>query len=369
MKFLFIGDYSNFHVSLAAELRRQGHQAVVISSGSRCMDTARDIDLRRSPGLLGGMKYLYRIFSLLPQMRGYDVVQLINPNFLDLRPGKIRYLFNELRKHNSLVMLSLAGSDPVIVKSCCDAQLLRYSEYRVGKDKSPFSLENPFNEMEWTTVEMMNHCRDVYERTDGAISCLYEYHLSAKNIIGDKLAYTGIPIDAEAIAYSPLPLKDKVNIFVGIKSEYKSFKGTDRLLVAARKVESECPNECRVTVVDNLPYAEYMKQLESADIVLDQLYSYTPATNALGAMAMGKVAVSGAEPEFYDFIDEKELCPIINVVPDDEQIYKTIKDLVSDRDRLQRLSLQGRAFVEKHNSSSVVVERYLNHIDKINHSK
>lgn len=50
MKILFAGDYSNFHATLAAELRRRGHQAVVMSAGSRCMDTERDIDLRRTPG-------------------------------------------------------------------------------------------------------------------------------------------------------------------------------------------------------------------------------------------------------------------------------------------------------------------------------
>lgn len=364
MKFLFVGDYSNFHVSLADELRRQGHEATVVSSGSRCMDTRRDINLQRVPGFVGGLKYLYRIFSLLPQMSGYDVVQLINPNFFDLQPGKIRYFFHELRRKNRSVFLSLAGSDPYIVKMCCDARRLRYSEFRVGREPAPYAVANPFKEMEWQTVEMMNHCSDIYGGVDGAISCLYEYHLAGEEYLGNKLAYTGIPIDVDNITHAPLPLRDKVNIFVGIKSEYKEFKGLERLLAAAQRVERELPDKCKVTVVESLPYAEYMQRLAEADILLDQLYSYTPATNALGAMAMGKVVVSGAEPEFYDFIGEHALRPVVNVIPDDESIYQTIKGLVLDRERLKLLSAQGREFVEKHNSSKVVVQRYLKHIEQ-----
>lgn len=365
MKFLFIGDYSNFHVSLADELRRQGHEATVFSSGSRCMDTRRDINIQRMPGFVGGLKYLYRLFSLLPQMSGYDVVQLINPNFLDLQPGKIRYFFNELRRKNKSVFLSLAGSDPYIVKMCCEGQRLRYSEFRIGQEPAPYAVINPFKEMEWQTVEMMDHCSDIYAGVDGAISSLYEYHLAGEDYLGDRLAYTGIPIDVDNIVCAPLPLRDKVNIFVGIKSEFKEFKGLDRMLFAAQRVERELSDRCEVTIVENLPYSQYMQRLESADIVLDQLYSYTPATNALGAMAMGKVVVSGAEPEFYDFIGEPDLRPIINVIPDDESIYQTIKNLVLDREQLKRLSVEGRQFVEKYNASSVVVNRYLRHVNKI----
>ena len=364
MKFLFVGDYSNFHVSLATELKRLGHEATIVSSGSRCMDTQRDINLVREPGFVGGMKYMYRLFSVMSKMRGYDVVQLINPNFFELRPGKIRYFFNELRRHNRSVFLSLAGSDPYYVRMCCRSEELRYSEYRLGKEPAPFAQQNPTNELEWQTVEMLNHCEDIYNGVDGAVSCLYEYDVAGRYYLKDKLSYIGIPIDLESVGYMPAPLGEKINIFVGIKSEYKAFKGTDRLLAAAQRIEAEMPDRCRVEVVENLPYKEYMRRLESADIVLDQLYSYTPAPNALGAMAMGKVVVSGAEPEFYDFIGEHELRPVVNVTPDDEAIYQTIKELVLDRERLKMLSAQGREFVEKHNSSKVVVQRYLKHIDQ-----
>ena len=132
------------------------------------------------------------------------------------------------------------------------------------------------------------------------------------------------------------------------------------MLAAAREVERRHPERCRVTVARDLPFSRYMMQLEDADVVLDQLYSYTPATNALQAMAMGKIAVSGGEPEFYDFIGEKELRPVVNVVPDDEAIIRTLEELVLSRpEELRARSRMGREFVERHNAARIVAARFL----------
>ena len=59
--------------------------------------------------------------------------------------------------------------------------------------------------------------------------------------------------------------------------------------------------------------------LEEADVLVDQLYSYTPSMNSLAAMARGTVVIGGGEEEYYDFIGEKELRPIINVRPHEEE--------------------------------------------------
>ena len=58
MKILFVGDYSGYHASLAAELRRRGHDVTVVSDGNKYMDTARDVSLDRKPGFIGSLKYL-----------------------------------------------------------------------------------------------------------------------------------------------------------------------------------------------------------------------------------------------------------------------------------------------------------------------
>ena len=47
MKILFIGDYSNLHACLAKEIRRKGHQAVVMSDRCGHMQTETDIFIDR----------------------------------------------------------------------------------------------------------------------------------------------------------------------------------------------------------------------------------------------------------------------------------------------------------------------------------
>lgn len=367
MKILFVGDYSGYHATLAAELRRRGHEVRVLSDGSRCMATARDTDISRPSGLLGGFRYLGRLFNLWPSLKGYDIVQIINPNFLHLRPGKIRYFFNELKRNNGAVCLTLAGSDPVTVKGCIEDDLFRYSEFRVGGEKTEYVRHTPGIEYRWLNGGMGDHCRFIYENVAAAMSALYEYHLAAAPYLGDKLSYCGIPVDVDHIQAAPVRLAEdeKVRILVGIKSEYELFKGTARLLECAREVERRHPQKCVVDVARDLPLNEYLAKLSEAHVVADQLYSYTPATNALQTMAMGKVTLSGGEPEYYDFIGEKELHPIVNVVPDNEQIIKEIESLVLDPDGLMRRAKEGPEFVRRHNSAALVADRFLAAWNKI----
>lgn len=367
MKILFAGDYSGCHATLAAELRRRGHEVTVASDGSRCMLTDRDIDLSRRPGMAGAIGYLGKLFALWPKLKGYDVVQIINPNFLHLRPGKIRYFFRELKRNNGAIGLTLAGSDPVFVKGCVEDDLFRYSEFRIGSEKTSYVRATPGIEYRWLNGGMGDHCRFIYENVDAAMSLLYEYHVASAPYLGDRLTYIGIPVDLTRIRQPKgMPgVSEKVNVLVGIKSEMEIMKGTGLLLEAAREVESRHPELCEVGVARDLPLDEYLRRLESAHVVADQLYSYTPATNALQTMAMGKVALSGAEPEYYDFIGEEKMRPIVNVTPEPGQAAAQIERLVTDRTLLTGLASQGRAFVERHNAAGVVADRFLQAWEKV----
>lgn len=363
MKILFIGDYSALHATLARILREMGHDCTVISDGGRCMDSQRDISLTRSPGILGGFGYLGKVFSLWPTLKGYDVVQLINPNFLHLRPGKLRYFLKELRRANGLVSLSLAGTDPVFAKACIEDGRFRYSEFLQGSEPTPWMRYTPGLKYAWLNGGMGDYCRFVYESIDCAQSVLYEYHVASKPYLpSTPLDYCGIPIDTDGIEFRPYaPHPDgRLHLFAGIKSELEVSKGLDRLLGAARELQAKYPEKVVMHTARDLPLVTYLQRLREADVVLDQLYSYTPATNALQAMAMGKITVSGAEPEYYDFIGEKDLKPIVNVTPDDREIYQTLERLVlSSPERLAQLSHQSRRFVEHHNSSRRVAGRFL----------
>lgn len=369
LKILFLGDYSGFHLTLARRLRAMGHECTVASNGSAVMDTSRDIDIKRRPGAINSVKYLLRIMRLVPQLRGYDIVQLVNPGFLSLRPERLRYFFDKIKKQNGYVGLSLCGSDSFVVQDSIEGNLFRYSEYNLGRSLSDFSKTHHEEISQWTHHKLTSYCGYIYNNVDLALSALYEYHKVGEHRLHDvPLKYIGIPVDTDEIEFEGLKSDGDrpLRILVGIKSEYADFKGTGRLLDAAREAERRFPEKCVVDVARDMPLTDYLERLRRADVVVDQLYSYTPATNALQAMAMGKIVISGAEPEFYDFIGEEKLRPVINAVPDDRKLVEIFENLVNlPHSKLTELSETGRRFVERHNSAQVVADRFIEGWEKV----
>ena len=82
MKILLLGEYSNVHWTLSEGLRQLGHTVTVVSNGDFWKNYQRNIDLSRTYTKLGGISYMIKLYSLLPRLRGYDVVQIINPIFV-----------------------------------------------------------------------------------------------------------------------------------------------------------------------------------------------------------------------------------------------------------------------------------------------
>ena len=108
MKILLIGEYSNVHWTLAQGLRHLGHTVTVISNGDFWKNYPRDIDVARTPGKLGGILLMAKLYALLPRLRGYDVVQLINPMFFELKAERLFWFYNYLRKqHHSFFLRHL----------------------------------------------------------------------------------------------------------------------------------------------------------------------------------------------------------------------------------------------------------------------
>ena len=114
-----------------------------------------------------------------------------------------------------------------------------------------------------------------------------------------------------------------------------------------------------VVTAENLPFDEYLKQMASCDILLDQIYSYTPSMNALQAMAMGLVAVSGGEEEQYELLGEQELRPIVNILPDADDIRTKLEDLILHPERIPLLKAQGIAYVRRHHDAKQIAQQYL----------
>lgn len=375
MKILLMGDASNYHRALATGLRRLGCDVTVASAGSGFMQTDRDIDLRRPlRGRAGGLALWLKLNGpLRARLKGYDIVSVSGCNFVELKPVRVREIFRRLRRDNGGVYLSALGTDLPYIEECLDpASPLRYNEFRLYDQPGPLAVEQPEIIPAWQTGPLRDWCEEFYQGIDGAVSALYEYHLAvARRLPPEKIAYGGIPVDVEALAPVDIPESpSRVRIFLGRHRHRMAEKGTDRFEVAIRRALERNPGRGELVVVENRPYAEYLSLMRSAHVVVDQAFSYTPATNALLSMAYGIPTVSGGEPGFYDFIGQPAtpgvppggfdpLRPVINSPVDVEGMTGMFDRLLRHPEELRQRGIASREFVLRHNACEVVARRFL----------
>ena len=99
--------------------------------------------------------------------------------------------------------------------------------------------------------------------------------------------------------------------------------------------------------------------MDGCDLILDQLYSYTPSMNPLLAMSKGIVCVGGGEPEGYELLNEMHLRPIINVLPNVEDVYRQLEEAIADKERLMQRKHESMDYVAKHHDYVKVAEQYV----------
>ena len=202
MRILLLGEYSNVHWTLAEGLRALGHEVCVVSNGDFWKNYKRDISLTRSKGKLGGIKLLLKTIATLPRLKGYDIVQLINPMFLELKAERLASIYHYLRRHNKKIFLCAMGMDAYWVKGCTTTPpLFRYSDFNIGK--AP--ITNPYIEEQkndWIETPKARLNEYIAHDSDGIIAGLYEYHTVYKGEHSNKLTYIPLPVTTENAKYA-----------------------------------------------------------------------------------------------------------------------------------------------------------------------
>lgn len=363
-KILLLGDYSNFHATLAQGLSALGCEVHLASDGCGWMQCRRDTDISRKNGKLGGFLHLINMNRLVAgDLAGFDIVAVHDPMFTRLRPNHLHRLFKKIKANNGKIFLSAISTDIAYLQMLESPDSpLKYSEWFVNGEPSRYFKSHRNEWKSWHAPELVSYQNYFFDNIDGAVSGLYEYHLGMLRRLGaDNCAYGGIPIDTDRfhVATQEKEPDGGVRIFLGRDKYRKEMKGSDYLEYAALKAIEGNHNGSRMTLVENLPFNEFISTIDESDIVLDQIYSYTPATTALMAMAKGKCVVSGGEPDFYDFIGEINNRPIVNAPLDKDELTSTLVRLIENPDQLRKNGLKSREFVIKHNSTKVVAQRFL----------
>ena len=388
MRILLLGEYSNVHNTLAKGLRALGHEVTVASNGDFWKNYPRDIDLERKPGKLGGLMLMAKVYTMLPQWRDFDIVQLINPIFIELKAERLFPIYRYLRRHNKKVVLGAYGMDWYWVHELIDRKPLRYSDFNFGDEiRTDEAALKEYRDWLGTAKERLN--KEIANTCDGIVTGLYEYDVCYRPNFPQKTSFIPFPIDrqTDSTAQQGTSIKKMPNcetrmpncetrmpncetrmsnssfqlpvkIFIGISKGRSKYKGTDIMLRAAEDVQARYPDKLQLIKADGIPFDTYQHLMDGSDAILDQLYSYTPAMNALLAMSKGIICIGGGEPENYEILNERELRPIVNVLPNYDSVYHELEQLVLHPERIAELKRQSIEYVNRHHDYIKVARQY-----------
>ena len=382
MKILLIGEASFLHNTLKKGLVERGHRVTTMSDGNGWHDAPRDIDLRRNGrwGKLGGLRVVWQLLRHLPQLCGNDVVQIHNYQFVPLMYRWNTLLLRFLKLTNRRVVKGCFGDDPQIFRRQAQGVPAYSDTYWNGQ------LQNADQHRD-RIAEVIEHgaeasWRKTTHMADALVACLYEYWLDYNEPpYAAKLHYIPLPIECEEMVKclgndtpspshpndsqlstlnSQLAPSHPLTILIGLQPKRDFMKGAMKIATFVEEVARRHPGKMQIKYVEGVPYDEYMHLLAEADVLVDQLYSYTPSMNSLAAMARGTVVIGGGEEEYYEFIGEDTLRPIINVrpdVPDEENITAIERALFTDG-MLERMAQESIQFVHKYHDYRLVAKQY-----------
>ena len=359
MKILLLGEYSNVHATLADGLRQLGHQVTVASNGDFWKDYPRDIDLARdTTKRASGLRLMATLWKHRRQLRGYDIVQLINPMFVELKAERIFPLYNYLRRHNRHIVLGAFGMDHYWVKTCSENSPFKYSDFNIGKQRRT-NIEAQREYIDWIGTKKETLNRYIAEDADAVVAGLYEYWRCYEPLFPEKTTYIPLPIKEEGEKEREEREEGKpLRVFIGIQRQRDAYKGTDIMLKVAEQLQQQYPTLFELVKAENIPFKVYQQMMDGCDILLDQLYSYSPSMNTLLAMQKGIVCIGGGEEEPYQLMGETTLRPVVNVEPTAESVHRALLHLITNHEEVKQRQKDSIAFVKRHHNHLAVAQQY-----------
>lgn len=328
LRILLLGEFSGLFTNLKIGLEELGHQVDSFHNGDgkKMIGNDYNVLLDVSKGKFG--KYIYQN-QLIKTFQNYDAVFLIS--VFAFSPFVSRHFFKILSKNNKSIFILSCGSTYELNQA---VKKQKFKYYMFSKDKKEmFKYEKRIydkffrrNVCKYNEKYILSHC-------DGIIPIAYEYFLPFKNYKNIKDI---IPLPYYSNEVISKINNDRIVIYHGLNRPY--LKGSNYIVPALEKIKNNYPNEVEILIRSLIPFKEYNEIVKRADIIVDQCKSYCWGMNAVISMAKGKVVLSGAEKETLDYFHLKE-CPIINIIPDENQIYEEIEKLILNKELMQKKSV------------------------------
>ncbi|HIF9471053.1 TPA: glycosyltransferase [Photobacterium damselae] len=384
MKILLVGEYSGVHTNLAIALKSQGHEVVTMSNGDGYKSFPRDINISFLPwykkvkipilspiisiisdwlGITGAFN-VYKLMNDIKDKNDFDVIQLINTAPISSYSSIGNYLLiKRLLKLNSNAKLFLCalGDD----RSWVSASILKKYKYSCFDRMNIKNLINYLYSLKYIYGVFYSQLdRFVIKQSQAIIPGLLDYSYAYKG--NDKLTkIIKIPLSIEQYAEAEKKLyviendhskNGVINIFHGWQRGKELKKGNDVLDKVIKDIILNNEYKINYKLVQNLPYSEYIKCFNDADIFLDQIYSYDRGVNAILGMSNGKVVISGFENVSSDIG--------INGTPDEKLLYANLVDLLNNPERIGKMKVNAIKHILRYHNPIKISKEYLNEWSK-----
>lgn len=374
MRILLLGEYSRLHNSLKEGLQLLGHEVILVGGGDGfkafpvdyyvgirwaeknfLLKKLRILIFKISGNDPGKWENWFRFLRIKKHLKGFDVVQFINSDALQLPLPVQKRFFRFIQKNNSHLHLLICGSDtPVIEKNLQGVPafsiLTPYIKGSVSKEQLSYHFD-------YLKPGYVKYFRFFEKQVGKMLVSDIDYLLPMQ----DHPKFAGLipnPINTDKIKYKPLKINGPVVIFHGVNRSGAIKKGNFYFERALREIKLKYQEAIRIISTESLPYEAYMKAYEEAHIVLDQVYAHDQGYNALEAMARGKVVFTGADVEFMNFYKLKDRVAI-NARPDVEGLVKELSYLIEHPAEIEAIGRRARTFIENNHHYLRVAERYL----------
>lgn len=374
MKILLVGEYSRLHNSLKEGLVVLNQEVSILGTGDDFKEFPVDFSITPkiilSSSLLKFINKVFfklfksdlqllekaiRFYFLLPKLKNYDLVQLINSDAIETYPFVSRYLLNKLFNQNKKISLLICGEETPIIEYLLKKELKYSILSPLFKDRK---LEKSYHySLKYVQPNYRKTFDFIKEKSSSIITSDLDYKIPMKKM-GCDSQFIPNPINTDKISFEPLKITAKIIIFLGINDSSSVKKGSAFFEKAIEIIKQKYPNQVETIVTRSIPYKQYIEAYDKAHILLDQIYSYDQGYNALEAMAKGKVVFTGAENEFYKQYNLTEKVAI-NALPDVDYLVNELSFLIENPERLIAIGNRARAFIEKKHHYTKIAEKYL----------
>ncbi len=373
MKVLFLGEFSGVFTNLIPALHKRGIKTFIISTGDGFKGFRSDFNINYKKEYrilwlillfigLNGIVNFIRIWKDLKKcISGYDIVQLNNDIPLAGYGWLINiFFFYHVKKLNKKIVLSAWG----------DHFYIKMYEKRIKKN--PFYASMNFIE----NIKFYGYlfcCRFILSKyvlkhisaiTPG--SYIYKQAYLWNDKTQDIFPFAILP---DCIVDSSIKIKEgePIKIFHGWQKGREEIKGNRVLDEAIRMVVDKYGDRVQYTIVQNVPYEEYIRMFRDCHIFIDQLYSIDKGINGVLGMAAGKVVFSGLEKEALEsypyYKNNKIGVACYNMTAD--ELFVKICDLIDDPYQIEEISANAIDFVKHNHLNNIVAKKFILLWDKL----